>query len=98
MQIRVEGRRVYLDGKEVGYTALDLRMRPDEYPSIRLETVGEPLIDSKCVATMTDSQLLEAIEARLKEDPKFSREIRKVVDRIKAEKLVKLMADYRRGK
>ena len=57
--------RVYVDGKKIRCSSADIRLRPNEVPSVRLGLICEPDCDIEGILELDNDALIQMIKRRL---------------------------------
>ena len=58
--------KTYIDDKQVYLTAVDIRLRPDEVPTVTVDLLsGAPETEVEALLELTDDNLLQMVKRRL---------------------------------
>ena len=58
--------KTYIDNKQVHLTAVDIRLRPDEVPTVTVDLLsGAPETEVEALLELTDDNLLQMVKRRL---------------------------------
>lgn len=71
--------QTYIDDKKVSLSKVDVRLRSDEYPTVRCEFMADNDLDIQAMLELSDKNLLEMVKRRLA-DKEFFRSLLWVIN------------------
>lgn len=70
--------KVYIDDKDIKCNKFDVRFRVDEIPSVKINLLGNSVIETMTAIDFSDENLLEAVKVRVHDD-EFMKSLMRVI-------------------
>ena len=96
-QVKNGGIETYIDDKKVSLRACDVRMRPDEVTTVKVELSSIVDLECECVLELSDDEVFYMVKDRMTKDPEFRMRVLKKIKELQQMDDAKIVSDFRKA-
>lgn len=91
------GLATYIDDKKVKLCAVDVRLRINEVPTVKIELAAMPDLECECILDLTDDEIFYMVKDKMDKNPEFRMKIFHEIKELQQRDDAKIIASFRKA-